>query len=216
MQAENNYPPLPPISMNKRIVNRQNFTMLINYAIVCIWGLFRMAIPGESYQTILGVIISGVFGVLLLNSFKKYLKNFTAKKALKLTEWIMIVLISMVALVIITLFLEDTTGNTAQDDELGELFAGIMALLIGLPIVIFLVVITIKWGIAIKNIPDDFVGNLNTLGISILALLPVSLVLDLIASVEDILAINIISALIDSVPLIIMITIFHKAKKYNR
>ena len=34
-------------------------------------------------------------------------------------------------------FLEDTTGNTAQDDELGELFAGIMALLIGLPIVIF-------------------------------------------------------------------------------
>jgi hypothetical protein len=88
--------------------------------------------------------------------------------------------------------------------------------LIGLPIVIFLVVITIKWGIAIKNIPDDFVGNLNTLGISILALLPVSLVLGLIASVEDILAINIISALIDSVPLIIMITIFHKAKKYNR
>ena len=202
--------------MNKRTVNRQDFTMAIIYTIVCIWGLFRMAIPGESYEAILGAIISGVFGVLLLNSFKKYLKNFTAQKALKLTEWIMIVLIAMVALVVITLFLEDTTGSTAQGDELEELFAGIVAFLVGLPIVIFVVVITIKWGIAIKNIPDDFVGNLNTLGISILALLPVSLVLGLIASVEDSLALNIISTVIDTIPLIIMITIFHKAKKYNR
>lgn len=213
MQSENNNSRLALIDMNKKTVNRQNFTMAISYTIVCIWGLFRMAIPGESYEVI-GAIISGVFGVLLLNSFKKYLKNFTAEKALKLTEWIMIVLIAMVTLVVITLFLEDTVENTVQGDEFEELFAGIVAFLIGLPIVIFVVVITIKWGIAIKNIPDDFVGNLNTLGISILALLPVSLVLGLIASIEDILTLNIISAVIDSVPLIIMIIIFNKAKKY--
>lgn len=141
-----------------------------------------------------------IFSIWLWIGFRKYLSNFGAVKLQGLIYW------SISLEIVIGLL--DMISEIENDTAVNILLIGFFIFLIPY------LVIYIKIGNKLMHIQNDFVGLLKQLGISIIFTFPLTVLLMILYSFDESKEIMLILSIIDNIPILIMLMIFLKARKF--
>ena len=185
-----------PITKNKQTIKQQDFYRAIFLAfIVIVLSIFDSYLGSYNIGRLMRLFFLDIW---LWLCFRKYISNFNSPKLETLIYWY----ISLELLLSVLLLFMDITYGV--NEEILSLFYVIAAL--------SLIVVTIKIGISLIQIKNDFVGSLKDLGIAMIVCLPLSLLISIVGDEED--SVQLIASIIENIPLVIMIIVFSKANKF--
>jgi len=131
-----------------------------------------------------------------------------------LIYWCVSLQIFIGILVVILTFIFDVQSK--QGEQVGwtsvdsfSIFLGILLITVSISYLI----VTIKLGNNLLKIKNDLVGLLKELGISIIIFMPISLVIAITGEIFETNSLRISASILESIPFIIMILIFVRAKR---
>lgn len=201
-----------PIS---RTIKYQNLNGAIVISIIVIILSIYDAINYSESERIEGeirsLLYSSFFSIWLWLSFRKYISNFKAEKIESLIYWFvsLTILVSVLG-VFSTIYENQTNEYEWTEDDTFFMFVSIFFLIA----LISYIITIIKLGNRLIRVKNDFVGSLKQLGVTIIICFPLSLLIGIAGVIYEEDSILLIESIISSIPIIIMITIFSKAKKF--
>lgn len=208
---ENTPPILPSEKVSKGVSLLSMVAVTILSLVVIITGLlvtflenFTFSISTPSYT--LSVVGSLSFiGVLYL--FKKYLKVFNSKKALKSVDF-------LITLEFLNIFFFRFQNSNIDFEDFNPIVLGLFILAIIL--FVFYTITFIRLGIRLRKIKNDFIGGLKTLGTLMIIFFPLSIFFVFIGSGLESKGVLFIANLLNSVIFISFITVFSKAYSISK
>jgi len=211
-------------SQNK--IAPQRFNLIIVACIVSIVLSYADLFLGVEYKDI-ARLLYGILAVIILWSFKKYLQNFYAAKAIYWLKWnlaiaiLLFVSMYMQGRLYYAKWLEDHSSIGPSADSLKHrppayAFLTLFILLLFIPFIIS----NVKFGNSLRKIENDFIGLLKKLGLSLTYLLIIAVVcMVAILLISKTFAHSFIFKIILNtmliIPTIILTMIFYRAKKYQ-
>lgn len=211
LSDENTPPVLPSEKVSKGVSLLSIVAVIILSLVVIITGSlvsllenFTSSISTLSYT--LSIVGSLSFiGVLYL--FKKYLKVFNSKKALKSVDF-------LITLEFLNIFFFRFLNSNIDFEDFNPIVLGLFILAIIL--FIFYTITFIKLGIRLRKIKNDFVGGLKTLGTLMIIFFPLSIFFVFIGSGLESNGVLFFASLLNSVIFISFITVFSKAYSISK
>jgi len=190
------------VESQDKYVSKQNFTLALILGSISVLAAFRAVSSPEhtfNYYSFISISI----WIWLLYFLKNYLLNFSNTKT---TIWLNILI--AVGFLDLGLSFFDSSLNDLSEESLQQVTYLYYGLFIGY------LVTSIFLGIRLKSIKDDFVGNLNTLGVSLIVI-PTLWFLFLISALEikDNKVLDYFAEFINQVPTIIIMYILLDAQK---